>query len=72
MLKRFPLPIAFPEKYSDVLNFEVGYTISKGYHVIVGSKVCHFSSNIIEKILHRPLAPARTRALHIALARVMM
>ena len=48
--KKMPPPDKFPailaragqEKYGDVLNFEVSYTTSKGYHVMVGSKVCHW------------------------------
>ena len=47
--KKMPPPDKFPailaqagQKYSDVLNFGVGYTTSKGYHIIVGSKVCHW------------------------------
>ena len=48
--KRVPPPDSIPailaqagqEKYDDHLNFEVGYTTSKGYHVIVGSKMCHW------------------------------
>ena len=48
--KRVPSPESFPailaqagqEKYGDLLNFEIGYTPSKGYHVTVGCKVCHW------------------------------
>ena len=48
--KRVPPPDSFPailaragqEKYGELLNFEMGYTPSKGYHVIVGCKVCHW------------------------------
>ena len=48
--KRVPPPESFPailaragqEKYGDMLNFEIGYTPGKGYHVIVGCKVCHW------------------------------
>lgn len=49
-VKRVPPSESFPailaqagqEKYGDLLNFEIGYTPSKGYHVIVGCKVCHW------------------------------
>jgi hypothetical protein len=50
--KRIPTPSidSFPailsragqEKYGDLLNFEIGYTISKGCHLIVGCNVCHW------------------------------
>ena len=45
--KRVPPPESFPvilaragqEKHR---NFDLGYAASKGYHVVVGSKVCHW------------------------------
>ena len=48
--KRVPPPENFPtllarageNKYGGLLHFEVGYTVSKGHHLIVGSKVCHW------------------------------
>ena len=48
--KRVPPPDNFPailagagqEKYGNRLNFEVGCTFSKGHHVIVSCKVCHW------------------------------
>lgn len=44
--KKRPSPDKFPviparagqEKYGDVHNFKIGYTTSKGYHIIVGSQ----------------------------------
>ena len=47
--KRVPPPKSFPailartgqEKYSDLLNFDLGCTTSKGYHILIGCKVCH-------------------------------
>ena len=47
--KRVPPPKSFPailaragqEKYGDLLNFDLGYTASEGYHVLISCKVCH-------------------------------
>ena len=47
--KMMPPPKSFPailartgqEKYSDLLNFDLGYTTSKGYHILIGCKVCY-------------------------------
>ena len=41
---KFPAILAFAgqEKYGDVLNFKIGYTTLKGYHIILSSKVCHW------------------------------